>query len=166
MTGPWIIHKEPDEPNRPIIRGYIREAYYPGFINNFNFYAFTARRRSVPLAMNPKKERELVVFTWLADKGIRTVTEIQTELGLEDDADFPLDITMYDLVKEGHLVQKSETEEETDSWEITEKGRIYMKDLAQDKYEEKNKIPVYIWGVLIVIAILTFIKLFPRMFHG
>ena len=34
-----------------------------------------------------------------------------------------------------------------------------MKDLAQEKYEEKNKIPVYIWAVIIVVAILTFIKL-------
>ena len=40
-----------------------------------------------------------------------------------------------------------------------------MKDLAQEKYEEKNKIPVYIWAVIIFVAILTFMKLFPRMFH-
>jgi hypothetical protein len=38
------------------------------------------------------------------------------------------------------------------SREITE-GRVYMKDLAQEKYEEKNKIPVYIWAVIIFVAI-------------
>jgi len=128
---------------------------------------FRAWERQVILIMNRKKERELVVFIWLTDNGVRAVSEIQAELGIEDDGDFQMENTVNDLIQEGHLVQKSpETPEESDSWEITEKGKMYMKDLTQDKYEEKNKIPVYIWGVLIVIAILTFIKLFPRMFHG
>ena len=117
--------------------------------------------------MNRKKERELVVFTWLTDNGVRSVSEIQAELGIEDDGDFQMENTVNDLIQEGYLVQKSPgTPDDSGSWEITEKGRMFMKDLAQDKYEEKNKIPVYIWGVLIVIAILTFMKLFPRMFHG
>ena len=117
--------------------------------------------------MNRKKENELVVFTWLADGGVRTVSEIQAELGIEEDGDFQMEDTVNDLTEHGYLVQKSPVmPNESESWEITEKGKVYMKDLAQDEYEEKNKIPVYIWGVLIVIAILTFMKLFPRMFHG
>jgi hypothetical protein len=119
--------------------------------------------------MNRKQERELLVFTYLIDKGLRPVSEIQTEWGLTEDEDFQLANTLNDLAQEGFLEQKSreimEGQSESLSWEITEKGRVYMKDLAQEKYEEKNKIPVYIWAVIIFVAILTFMKLFPRMFH-
>jgi hypothetical protein len=120
--------------------------------------------------MNRKKERELLVFSWLTDEGGRPVSEIQTEMDMTGDEDFQMENTLNDLVKEGHLVQKfpgfiAELPE-ANNWEITEKGRMHMKDLAQEKYEEKNKIPVYIWAVIIVVAILTFMKLFPRMFQG
>ena len=119
--------------------------------------------------MNLKKERELLVFTYILEKGLRPVSEIQAEMEITGDEDFQLENTVDDLIKEGYLEQKSPDmaadQPEGLPWEITEKGRIHMKDLAQEKYEEKNKIPVYIWAVIIVIAILTFMKLFPRMFH-
>jgi predicted transcriptional regulator len=118
--------------------------------------------------MNHKQERELLVFTYLIDKGLRPVNEIRAELDITEDEDFQIENIVNDLVKEGYLEQKipeNAAESESLSWEITEKGRMYMKDLAQEKYEEKNKIPVYIWAVIIVVAILTFMKLFPRMFH-
>ena len=118
--------------------------------------------------MNLKQERELLVFTYLIDKGLRPVSEIRAELDIAEEEDFQIENTLNDLVKEGYLEQKipeSAAESESLSWEITEKGRMHMKDLAQEKYEEKNKIPVYIWAVIIVVAILTFMKLFPRMFH-
>lgn len=94
---------------------------------------------------------------------------MQAELDITEDEDFQVEHTINDLVKEGYLEQKSPENDaeqtEADSWEITELGKIHMKDLAQEKYEEKNKIPIYIWAVIIVVAILTFMKLFPRMFH-
>ena len=110
----------------------------------------------------------MLVFTYLIDNGLRPVGDIQAELNLADDEDFQIENTVNDLVKEGYLKQNipaDATQPENLSWEITEKGMIYMKDLAQEKYEERNKIPVYIWAVIIVVAILTFMKLFPRMFH-
>jgi hypothetical protein len=120
--------------------------------------------------MNHKKERELLVFTYLIDKGLRPVSEIQAEWGITEDEEFQFENTVNNLIKEGYLEQRSpdmaKDPPEGPSWEITEKGRMYMKDLAQEKYEEKNKIPVYIWAVIIFVAILTFMKLFPRMFHG
>ena len=119
--------------------------------------------------MNRKQERELLVFTYLIDNGLRPVSEIQAEWDLTEDEDFQLENTLNELANQGFLEQKSPeiiaNQPEVLPWEITEKGRIYMKDLAQEKYEEKNKIPVYIWAVIIVVAILTFMKLFPRMFH-
>jgi hypothetical protein len=119
--------------------------------------------------MNRKQERELLVFTYLIDKGLRPVSEILAEWGLTEDEDFQLENTINELANQGFLEQKSDEimadQPEFMPWELTEKGRIHMKDLAQEKYEEKNKIPVYIWGVIIVVAILTFMKLFPRMFH-
>lgn len=120
--------------------------------------------------MNRKLERELLVFTWLTDNGLRPVSEMQAELEITEDEDFQMEKTLNELAKEGYLEQKSRdmaaNQPEGMNWEITDKGRIHMKDLAQEKYEEKNKIPVYIWAVIIVVAILTFMKLFPRMFHG
>ncbi|HET7002943.1 MAG TPA: hypothetical protein VFI33_16570 [Puia sp.] len=119
--------------------------------------------------MNRKQEIELLVFTWLTDNGLRPVSEIQAEMDLTEFDDFHLENTLNDLVKDGYLEQKypamAADQTEAVNWEMTEKGRIHMKDLAQEKYEEKNKIPVYIWAVIIVVAIMTFMKLFPRMFH-
>ncbi|MEJ0081726.1 MAG: hypothetical protein WDM78_12455 [Puia sp.] len=119
--------------------------------------------------MNRKKERELHVLTWLTDKDLTPVSEIQAKLEMTGDEGFQIENTLNDLVKEGYLEQKSQEAAgeapEGPSWELTETGRLYLNDLSQEKYEEKNKIPVYIWAVIIVVAILTFMKLFPRMFH-
>jgi hypothetical protein len=119
--------------------------------------------------MHLKKERELLVFTYILGNGSGPVSEVQAEPGITDDEDFLFENTLNDLVKEGYLEQKpSDTtaeQPENPVWEVTEKGRMHMKDLAEEKYEEKNKIPVFIWAVIIFIAILTFMKLFPRMFH-
>jgi len=119
--------------------------------------------------MNHKQERDLLVFTWLADNGLRPVSDIQVELGITEDDDFQIDNTLNELAKEGYLKQKflhtAADQSEVPNWELTEKGEVYMKDLAQEKYEDKNKIPVYIWAVIIITAILTFMKLFPRMFR-
>ena len=110
-----------------------------------------------------------MVFTWLVDRGLRPVEEIRAESGIAEDDDFPFEYILNELVTEGYLEQNSpetpEDQPEHLAWRITEKGRLHMKDLAQEKYEEKNKIPVYIWAVIIVVAILTFMKLFPRMFR-
>ena len=119
--------------------------------------------------MNLKKERELLVFTYLLGKGSGTIAGIQEEQEITGDEDFQFEKTVSDLVNEGFLEQGppdlAADPPEVLNWEITEKGRIHMKDLAQEKYEEKNKIPVFIWALIIFIAILTFMKLFPRMFH-
>ena len=119
--------------------------------------------------MNLKKERELLVFTYLLENGLKPISEIQADLEITDDEDFQFENTVNDLVKEGYLeqnhVERVAEQPENPAWEMTEKGRMHMKDLSQEKYEEKNKIPVYIWAVIIVIAILTFMKLFPRMFR-
>ena len=119
--------------------------------------------------MNLKKERELLVFTYILEKELRPVSEIQAEMEITGDEDFQLENTVNELMKEGYLEQTppdmAADQQEGPFWEITAKGRIHMKDLAQEKYEEKNKIPVYIWALIIFIAILTFMKLFPRMFH-
>lgn len=123
----------------------------------------------VALDMNLKKERELLVFTYVLEKGQRPVSEIQAEMEISGEEDFQLENTVNDLMKEGYLEQdpadRVVDQPENLPWQLTEKGRIHMKDLAQEKYEEKNKIPVFIWALIIFIAILTFMKLFPRMFH-
>lgn len=110
-----------------------------------------------------------MVFTYLIDNGLRPVSDIRNEWGIAEDDDFQFENTANDLVRDGFLEQKSSQipadSRETVSWEITEKGRVYLKDLAREEYDEKNKIPVYIWAVIIVVAILTFMKLFPRMFR-
>src|SRR5579872_7492970 len=115
--------------------------------------------------MNRKQERELLVFTYLIDNGLKPVSEIRTEWEIPEDEDFQFENTASDLVEDGYLEPKfSEIQAdpgETLSWDLTEKGRTYLKDLAREKYDERNKIPVYIWAVIIVAAILTFIKLFP-----
>ncbi|HLA59736.1 MAG TPA: hypothetical protein VK622_13270 [Puia sp.] len=119
--------------------------------------------------MNLKKERELLILTYFLEKGLRPVSEIQAEMDLAGDEDFLFENTVNDLFKEGYLEQyptdRAADQPEVLNWEISEKGRIHIKDLAQEKYEEKNKIPVFIWALIIFVAILTFMKLFPRMFH-
>ena len=118
--------------------------------------------------MNRRQERELLVFTYLIDNGLRSINQIREEWEITEDDDFEFANTANDLVKDGYLELKSDQipvdSRETLSWDITEKGRFYMNELSRKEYDEKNKIPVYIWAVIIVIAILTFMKLFPRMF--
>ncbi len=94
--------------NRPIIRG-IYVMYNPLDSNNgFNYYAL---RLNLPLRsfriMNRKQERELLVFTYLIDKGLRPVSEIQAEWGLTEDEDFQLENTINELANQGYLEQKS-----------------------------------------------------------
>jgi len=119
--------------------------------------------------MNLKKERELLVFTYIQEKGQRSVSEIQAEMEITGDEDYPFDNTVNDLVKEGYLEPDPAVhvpdQPDIPAWQLTEMGRIHMKDLALEKYEEKNKIPVFIWALVIFVDILTFMKLFPRMFH-
>jgi hypothetical protein len=120
--------------------------------------------------MDLKKERELLVFTYILENGSKPPSQVQEEMEISGDEDFQLENELNDLLKAGYLEQKIrepvKDQSETITWKITEKGMIHMKDLAQEKYEEKNKIPAYIWAVIIVVAILTFIKLFPRMFSA
>ena len=106
-----------------------------------------------------------MVLTCLLEKDLK---HISADMELNAEEDFPVENTLIGLAKEGYLKQNMPGETDAAgiiSWDITEKGMVYMKDLEQEKYEEKNKIPVYIWAVIIVVAILTFIRLFPRMFH-
>jgi hypothetical protein len=110
--------------------------------------------------VKPPKERELLVFTFIDQKGLHSLDEIRSEIELKDDPDFDFDGTLNDMVKEGYLEKLEDLE-----WKITEWGHFYLRDLREEKYEEMNKIPIIIQGVLIVIAILAFMKIFPRMFH-
>jgi hypothetical protein len=110
--------------------------------------------------MKLQKERELLVFTFIDGKGSRSLDEIRSEIKLRDDPEFDFDSTLSGLVKEEYVEQSEDL-----SWTITEWGNIQFSDLRTEQYEDLNKIPFYILGVLIVIAILAFMKIFPRMFH-
>jgi len=54
---------------------------------------------------------------------------------------------------------------ETPKWEITELGKIHLNDLVLDKYEEDTGMSFIIRGIVIVVAILAFMMIFPRMFR-
>jgi hypothetical protein len=110
--------------------------------------------------MKLQKERELLVFAFIDQKGFRSLDDLRSEMELKDDPDFDFDSTLDDLVKEEWLEQSEDL-----TWKITEWGNIYFSDLRTDKYEDMNQIPIIVQGVLIVIAILAFMKIFPRMFH-
>ena len=110
--------------------------------------------------MKLQKERELLVFTFIDGKGSRSLDEIRSEIKLRDDPEFDFDSTLSGLVKEGYLEPSEDL-----SWTITEWGNILFSDLRTEQYEALNKIPFIIWGVLIIVAILAFMKIFPRMFH-
>ncbi len=111
----------------------------------------------------------MLVFIYILENGFRTVSEIQAEMEITGDEEFQFENTANDLVKEGYLEQippeMIANQTENLSWQMTEMGRIHMKDLSLEKYEEKNKIPIFIWALIIFVAILTFMKLFPKMFH-
>ena len=110
--------------------------------------------------MKLEKERELLIFTFIDLKGLQSLDEIRSEIELKDDPDFDFDSTLNEMVKEGCLEQSEDLE-----WKITEWGHFQLRDLREEKYEDMNKIPIIVQGVLIVMAILAFMKIFPRMFH-
>jgi|SRR5450755_1459996 hypothetical protein len=109
--------------------------------------------------MKLQKERELLVFVYFDKKGLTSLDDIRIELELKDDPEFNFDTTLNDLVREEYIRQSEDL-----SWEITEWGEIQFSDLKIEKYEDLNKM-YYIIPVIIVIAILAFMKIFPRMFH-
>jgi hypothetical protein len=109
--------------------------------------------------MKLQKERELLIFTFVDQRGLHSLDEIRSEIELKDDPDFDFERTLNDLVKEKYLEQLEDL-----SWKITDRGNIYFRDLRTEQYEDLNKIPITVLGVIIVIAILAFMKIFPRMF--
>ena len=109
--------------------------------------------------MNLQKERELLVFTFIEGKGSRSLDEIRSEIKLRDDPEFDFDSTLSGLVKEEYLEQSEDL-----SYKITAWGNIHYSDLKIEQYEDLNKIPVIILGIITVMAILAFMKIFPRMF--
>jgi hypothetical protein len=110
--------------------------------------------------MTIQNERELLALVYLDQKGSSSLDDIRAELKLKDDPDFDFDAVLNDLVKEKYIQQSQDG-----SWEITEFGNIIFSDLREEKYEDLNSMPIIITAILIVIAILAFIKVFPRMFH-
>lgn len=119
--------------------------------------------------MKLSNERKLVVFTYLLEKGSKPVRDIQAEFEISEDEDFQFEETLNDLIEEGSITpisSRNKTENmEIPDWEITESGRIKMKELALDKYEEINRIPYIIRAIILVVAILAFMMIFPRMFR-
>ncbi len=109
--------------------------------------------------MKLQKEGELLVFTFIDQKGLHSLDEIRSELELKDDPGFDFDNTLNGLVKENYVEQLEDV-----TWKITAWGNIYFRDLRTEKYEDLNRIPVIVLGVVIVVAILAFMKIFPRMF--
>jgi hypothetical protein len=114
-------------------------------------------------------KRELVVLTYLMEKKSRPIENIQAELEISDDDGFQFEETLHDLVKEGSIVPISNENivdgGNTPQWEITDFGKVRLNDLELDKYEEENKMPYIIRAIVIVIAILAFMMIFPRMFR-
>ena len=119
--------------------------------------------------MKIQEERDLLVLTYLSPMGVRSLGEIQTDLNFGYDTGFNFDNTVNVLAEEGYLEKRMEIfpeKPESFSWEITELGKIYLNDLSLGKSDEINKkayiIPIII---VIVIAILAFMRVFPKMFH-
>ena len=120
--------------------------------------------------MKLQEERDLLVLTYLSQKGIRSLGEIQVDTNFAYDTGFDFDKTVSILKEEGYLEKRIENipeQPESFSWEITEPGKIYLHDLSRQKADEINKktyiIPIII---VIVIAILAFMRVFPKMFRG
>ena len=109
--------------------------------------------------MNIQEERRLLVFTYIDQNGLKSLNSLRSELKLKDDTDFNFDYTIDVLVKDRCLEQSEDL-----SWRITELGNSEFDRLKIEKYEDLNKMPVIIQFVLIVIAILAFMKIFPKMF--
>ena len=110
--------------------------------------------------MKLQAERELLVFTYIDQKGLLSLEEIRSALELKEDPDFDYDSTLNHLVQEEYLEQTEDA-----GWKMTEWGKIQFNDLRTEQYEDINKIPLIIKGILIVVAVLAFMKIFPRMFH-
>jgi hypothetical protein len=119
--------------------------------------------------MKLSNQRKLVVLTYLMEKELKAIPDIQAEFKFSEDGDFPFEETINDLIKEESVtpISFNNTFEnpETPGWEITELGKIHLNDLVLDKYEEDTRMSFIIKGVIIVIAILAFMMIFPRMFR-
>jgi hypothetical protein len=109
--------------------------------------------------MKLQKERELLVFTFIDQNGLHLLDEIRSELEMRDDPGFDFDSSLNEMVKEKYLEQSEDL-----NFKITAWGNIHFSDLKVEQYEDLNKIPIIILGVVIVVAILAFMKIFPRMF--
>jgi predicted transcriptional regulator len=109
--------------------------------------------------MKLQKERELLVLLYLDQKGLKTFDDIRTEFELTEDAEFDFELTLNDLVKEKNLEQSGNT------WEMTEMGKIHFSDLRVEQYDDMNKMSYIVRAVIIVTAILAFMKVFPKMFQ-
>jgi hypothetical protein len=119
--------------------------------------------------MKLSNQRKLVVLTHLMEKESRPIPDIQAEFQFSEEGDFPFEETIHDLIKENFVTPISfdNTLEnpETPKWEITELGKIHLNDLVLDKYEEDTGMSFIIRGIIIVVAILAFMMIFPRMFR-
>src|ERR1700730_11494091 len=119
--------------------------------------------------MKLSNQRKLVVLTYLREKESRSIGEIQAELGISEGDDFPFEETLNDLIKEDSVTSISSENalenSEIPEWEITELGKIHLNDLALDKYEEDNRMSYIIRAVIIVVAMLAFMMILPRMFR-
>jgi hypothetical protein len=109
--------------------------------------------------MNVLEERRLLIYTYIEQNGIYSLDSLRSELKLKDDPDFDFDQTADLLVKD-HCIEKLEEL----TWKITEFGNIEFSDLKTEKYEDLNKMSFIFKLILLVIAILAFMKIFPKMF--
>jgi hypothetical protein len=104
--------------------------------------------------------RELLVLTYISENGSRPISDIQAELKISNDEDFKFEETLNDLIKEESVMPIIS---EIPKWEITEMGKIHLKDLEHDKYEEDNKMSYIIWGIILALSFIFFWKIFPRL---
>ena len=110
--------------------------------------------------MNLQKERELLVFAYLDQKGLVSLDDIRAELKLKDDPEFDFDAILNEFLIEEYVMKSEDL-----SWKITEWGKIQFSDLRLENYEDINKMDYILRFVIIVIAILAFMKIFPKIFH-
>ncbi len=113
--------------------------------------------------MKPSSKWELVVLTYLMEKRSRQISEIQAEFKISEVDDFQFKQILNDLVKKGSITPISS---ENPTWEITELGKIHLKDLELDRYDDENKIPHIVRTIIIVVVILAFLIIFRKKFHS
>jgi hypothetical protein len=110
-----------------------------------------------------RKERQLLVFAYIDQKGLMSLEDIRSELKLKEDPDFSFNDVLSDMVNKDYLEQTHEH-----LWNITVLGDIHFNDLKLDKIDELNK-RTYLLGalgiVLSVIVVLVFVKYYPRMLN-